>query len=451
MAIQSSLALQRGEQGGQIILSRKFQATANGEYIDDDLFASQNILPRVQIINPQGQVVADSTAIGAMQPIRIDVGQYEYIYPIDTLAEISDNWTITWTMRVNGSDRDYSNNFGIVSQGTLDQPVEFRVGYAFNNPDTTSTRLAYAPIYSSDSSKVIGKDGWGILVHPDELRGLIGFGFKLTSPGQNQTYDDNMLYWYIEQAITGLERDLNIDIYPRIVRYADPVNASASVSTTASPTDGSGRPFRVAGDKVKRVDIPEGEENIQERGYPWRSQNAQNFLYIKLRRRPLIDCLNAVIVDPTLRTTTDIYAWRREGIGLESTLQFSPSIASGGVFAYAAGMYRSPKFFNIPNLPDAILIDYRTGYLKAAEVPPELRQVVMWIAGYNLLNDFGDGVSPGLASASVNLNSISESYGTTSSATSAIFGARMISIEKLLKQWWERNKNKYQHASFGML
>ena len=104
--------------------------------------------------------------------------------------------------------------------------------------------------------------------------------------------------------------------------------------------------------------------------------------------------------------------------------------------------------------PDAFFIDYTTGYESVKEFHArsrELFQVIGMVSAINLLNDYGDGRSPGLASSSISLAGISESYATTQSATNALYGARILNFEKQLKAFYKENKNKYSGLLFGVL
>lgn len=293
-----------------------------------------------------------------------------------------------------------------------------RIGFAFNNPDLTSDY--YYP-------------GWGKIVTPDELRYVVLFGTRLTSSDQSQTYTDDMLQYYIDNAIALVERDLNIDIYPRTVRYEDPIDQST-------------------GQRIPRTDILNDPNLVREPGYPYRTHLAEHYMYVRLRRRPLQEVLAAKIVDPMFFTTIDIYSWRREFPGFESMVQFFPNkfIAALGQFPYVFTRQVAVRY-PYDNYPNAIMIDYRTGFKNAKDVPRELVEVVRLLSGIALLNDFGDGRTAALASQSTNLNSISESFTTTMSATNAMYGARIIQFQKQLKEWWQRNHRKYKRNYVGTL
>lgn len=299
---------------------------------------------------------------------------------------------------------------------------ENRIGFSFNNPDLTSDH--YAP-------------EWGLIVTPDELRYVILFGTRLTSSDQSQTYTDDMLQYYIDNAIGLIEADLQIDIYPRIVRHEDMIDKDT-------------------GNRIPRSDIPEDEINVREPGYPYRSRLAKQYLYTALRRRPLQEVMTAKLYDPVMNQIIDMYKWRRERPGLQSVVQFIPNsigaMAGSAAFPMMAGgingfMVKYP----FDNYPNAIMIDYKTGWPNVKDVPKDLVEIIRMIAGIMLLNDFGDGRSAAIGSQSTSLNSISESFSTTMSATNAMYGARIIQFQKQIKDWWNRNSSRYRWTDFGVL
>lgn len=425
---------EKGTLGGSVVLDVKFFNFTGGNLVDDDGFVASGTLPVVEIYDPNGTLIVTSATSGELQPVRVSVGDYEYTRPIGLTDEVSDKWKITWKITIDGSALTFSELFIISEAGAAGfGDDEFRIGYAFNNPDLSSSH--HAP-------------DWGLLVSPDELRYLTLFGTKLTSPEANQTYDDNMLQWHIDQAIAMIEQDLNIDILPRIIRHEDPIINTGSTINVGGSLAGEGVPTVTEEARTSRKDIPDNEVNIREEGYPYRPQTARHFLFTKLKRRPLIDVLKTVLSDPIQNTVLDLYPWRRVFKGFASYLQFVANLKGGSNYPLVTG-----SFFRYPynDFPTAIYIDYRTGHLKAADVPMEFREVVMWIAGIQLLSIFSDGKVPGIASASVNLNSISESFSTTQSATNSLYGARIAYYKNHVKDWFKKNRFKYQRTFIGVL
>jgi len=297
---------------------------------------------------------------------------------------------------------------------------ETRIGFAFNNPDLTNDR------YYTD---------YGLLVTPDELRYIVTFGTRLVSTDANQTFTDDNLQYYIDSAIGMIEADLNIDLYPRVIRHEKPIDT-------------------ITGERIERDDIDASQDVnlIYEPGYPFRQNMARHYLYTKLRRRPLQYIMKAVMVDPIMNGVIDLYKYRRETPGLQAKVQFFPHVAISGMANYPF-MPTTLMTVHYPfkDFPSALLIDYKTGYERADKVPRDLIEVIRKVAGIMLLSDFGDGRTAAIANASISLNSISQAYGTTMSATSAMYGARIIQWQKDLQLWWKHNYKRYKRAVFGVL
>lgn len=291
---------------------------------------------------------------------------------------------------------------------------EFRKGFSFGNPDLTSTHHG--------STNISGEiKGWGLLVTPDELRGMVGFGTKLVSPDAAQTYDDNMLQWYIDVSLASLEQDLNIDLIPRVVRHADPVENTVVSSGSSNPLVGSASDIKTEGDYLARLDLPSAADEpnrVREDPYPFRPNADNHYGYLKLKRRPLRQILKAVLTDPQQNGMIDIYNWRKEQKGFQASVQFYPPISAiQSLYIANSTEYLARQGVGWRDYPGALWLDYTTGFENVIDVPIDFRSVIMWLAGILLLDDFGDAKSPGLASASVNLNSISESFATTQSAS----------------------------------
>lgn len=440
---------EKGIQGSSLPLDVRFNEYQGGPLVDDDNFNTVGTLPIVKIYDPTGNVTFDSSVVDATQPVRISLGSYEFTHAIGIQDSVSTQWKVEWTITINSNTLNFSELFTIVEAGSASFGTEeFRVGFAFDNPDLTSTH--HASIYDTTDEAI---KGWGLLVAPDELRYVESFGTRLVSPDASQTFNDSMIMWYIDNAIAMVERDLNIDIFPRVVRHENPVDQSRFISSGGS-LDGTGSPIRTEGEVTERVDLPpESEEpnRVREGGYPYRLNNAQHYMYVKLKRRPLIDVLKAVMVDPVQNTVIDLYSWRRETKGFESKLQFFPNLTAVGNYPYFPSTNLQVEY-PFHNLPDAMYFDYRTGFLNAADVPKELRSVVQWTAAIPFLLTLGRGkTGGGLANASVNLNSISETFGTTMSATSTLYGADIITLQNLLKDWWKKNAQKYRRDIIGVL
>jgi hypothetical protein len=83
-------------------------------------------------------------------------------------------------------------------------------------------------------------------------------------------------------------------------------------------------------------------------------------------------------------------------------------------------------------------------YWSMSEVPRDIMQAIGWLASMLPLDTAGDLIAgAGIANYSVSLDGYSESVGTTSSATNAGYGARILSYQKQLKDALPRLRARY--------
>ena len=279
---------------------------------------------------------------------------------------------------VDGSESDYSYTGWISLQ-------DIRVGYAFNNPDTSSDHYS---------------EGWGKLLTPDELRYVLCFGAPLIATN-GDTITDDTLQWYIDNAIGELERFLDFHIVKKQYRY---------------------RPNRdpQTGEKTERDDFDTTEkfEWVDPYDYNKQMKDFEKYMYLKLRHRPIIDIQSCKLKDLFGQEILDLTKWMRINHKVGSVRFYPYSYSSFAIpnINYPAinGIF---PFYDV-SYPHAIFMDYTVGYENVEDVPLDLRNILYKIAGTQLLSDFGDGRSSALASGSVSLAGISESYATTMSATS---------------------------------
>lgn len=291
------------------------------------------------------------------------------------------------------------------------RPTDLRRGYAFDNPDTNSNH------YYKE---------WGLIVTPDELRYVGCFGNPLIAPN-GETIIDEMLQWYIDQAIYILERELNFNLIPKSFR----------ASPARDPQ---------TGETIPRTDIPVGEEYTEEDPYDYKREMTAKYMYLKLRHRPIMEVQQCWLRDVFGNPVIDLRTWVKINHRVGS-VEFYPH--GNALIDLPLGNYNVASGF-LPfvysrDYPDAIYIDYTVGYNHSSKVDKELRRIIFLLATCMLLNDYGDGKSPGLASASISLSGISESYATTQSASidykekiEVIFcngDSKKIKIGKAYKLW----------------
>lgn len=96
------------------------------------------------------------------------------------------------------------------------------------------------------------------------------------------------------------------------------------------------------------------------------------------------------------------------------------------------------------HVPAILHVDYKAGFANN-ELPKMIKNVIGKKASLGLLNIAGDMIAgAGIANKSISLDGLSQSIGTTSSATNAGYGARMINYNKELEEDLKRLRNYYQ-------
>ena len=101
------------------------------------------------------------------------------------------------------------------------------------------------------------------------------------------------------------------------------------------------------------------------------------------------------------------------------------------------------------NIPDYWRIQYITGW-DIDDMPMDLLNIVGMLATFGPLNIAGDlvlGVA-GVSSQSLSIDGLSQSIGTTASATSAAYSARLIQYKKDIDSAVGRLKLVYDEVKF---
>lgn len=413
----------------QVNFTKEIREATTGKFIDDDNWTALSELPRVRILNPDGGVVYDTDVGGQANPpiavgSRGGVGKYAFLFKIPLASEVTINnpsrvYKIEWNFKISGVDSIVTDDFNVSDKikytyTTQDQ----RVGFMFGNPDVTSNHYY---------------NGWGRLVTPDEIRDGLFFGNEMAAQN-GDWFTPSIIQWYIDNSLSLLEEDLNIAIAPKNIRHR--------------PFP----PFTTNNQPGTRTDFDPLTEDFEwEDPYDYKSVEFAKYVYIKLRINPLIQLLKVEMIDPLGARIIDLLQHARPNYEVGS-LQFYPNQVLIGTFPLLTVATSKPYHVypdSLNNFPDAFLIDYIAGYENARKVPKELRQVLFNLTALNILSDIGDGRSAALASSSISLAGVSESSSTTQSATSALYGARLESIRKWLKEFYHRSRTRYSGIIIG--
>lgn len=222
-----------------------------------------------------------------------------------------------------------------------------------------------------------------------ELKEIFLFGLDLTDDADNP-FPDSMFEWGIRSAISFLERRLDIRI-------------KKTVFTN------------------ERYDYYRGD-----------------YLYwtiIKLREAPVISVEGVRVTWPSNTTVIDFptdWIQLRPDVGHVNIVPTSGTLSQ--VLFTAGGSFLPLVASGRHYVPNILEVDFTAGF-EDGEVPQEIRDTVAKLAAFAPLNVAGDLiVGAGIASKSVGIDGLSMSVNTTSSATNAGYGARLVQYEKELKR-----------------
>ena len=266
---------------------------------------------------------------------------------------------------------------------------------------------------------------WGCLIHPDECRRILFLGNgKLITTGGDQLTDYQLKNW-IDMTVESFSQQIQFDIYPRLYRH---------------------RPLP---SQMPREIEPYAEWDDL---YDYQPSEA-NYFFLKLRKKPLLKLHKWLLAFPF---TGSSY--------VDLTKQAIPRYYQGilkAVFVRVPWSNVAPLQTGInawrgimhgyAQLPGGYQVDYTTGFETADRVPAELKEQILKLFTVNVMSSYGDGIIGGMANYSTSVSVLSESVGTTMSATSAFFGARIQQLTGELKEWWKQRRGAYGGVTMGMM
>lgn len=261
-----------------------------------------------------------------------------------------------------------------------DDTYFYKVGYFNSSTDVESTLTD--PI-SGETAQNPALE----IISIEELKEIYLFGIDLTDD-QGTPYPDSLYEHYIASAVASLEVKLDIHILP---------------------------------------------VTITEEKHDYFREDFLQFMYIFLKEFPVISVEDMKLVYPNNNTILEI---ELEDIHLRSEsgqLQVVPAINRSYSYVFT-GWPLGPipyTFMGNRNIPDFFRISYTAGL---DPVPANIKDCVGKIASFGPLNIAGDLLGgAGIASQSISMDGLSQSFNTTSSATNAGYGARILAYQRELK------------------
>ena len=279
--------------------------------------------------------------------------------------------------------------------------------------------------YSFNNYKV-PEGEWGTVLTPDDFRYtyLWGTDFKATN---GSMFSDEQIQYFIDAAVTEMERRLNITILKRRIKSIESIERQHL---------------------QRKVDYDD-EEPL----YDFAFRKIQRYGMIQSKQRPIIKTSRCTLinrgangepdyVDLLPSTTLD----KKNGVIKFLKRPFKPNDTWNGINAaispYGAETWNNHLFY---------AIDYEAGFETSDDIPEDLRHNIGLMSAISLLNVIGDGLMAGFSSSSLSMDGVSESFSSTQSATSATFGARIMEYKKELDDYIQANKFKFGFFRVGSL
>jgi len=261
------------------------------------------------------------------------------------------------------------------------------------DPDYYYKSSYYHSVSGLESSKSDAQQGEGDaaldIISVSELKTNYLFGLDLTDD-EGTDYSDTLYQWFIKSAVSWLEIKLDMPIRP--TSYTD-----------------------------ERHD--------------YYREDYEKYIWMKLKHYPVIDVAEVNMVLPGEEV---VQTFDRDWIHIQhdsGQLNIVPGTAGSGTILMGAGGGWLPFIYGRHrHIPDVFRVDYTAGFA-TGEVPDIIRDAVGKIASFGPLNIAGDLLGgAGIASQTVSIDGLSQTYNTTSSATNAGYGARLLQYSKEIKE-----------------
>jgi hypothetical protein len=275
---------------------------------------------------------------------------------------------------VQGQDRyEYDDDAG-------DPAYYYRVSY-YNSVTLAQSDLS-EPRLGEDQSAA------GVL-SVQELKDIFLFGLDLTDDAGNE-FPDIMFEWGIRSAIAWTERKLDLRIKPTVFT---------------------------------------GER------YDYVRNDYLNWTIIKLRESPVISVERVAVTWPS---NTEVIVFPDDWIQLRPDVGQINIVPTSGTYSQvlltAGGSFLPLVASGRDFVPNILEVDFTAGFAEG-QVPQDLLDLIGKLAAFAPLNVAGDLiVGAGIASKSVSIDGLSQSINTTSSATNAGYGARLVQYTKEIKE-----------------
>jgi hypothetical protein len=250
----------------------------------------------------------------------------------------------------------------------------------------------------------------GLVLTPSELKSLYFYGVDVKSKDGSEL-DDNTIIEYIGWAQRIVEQQLDIKIFPTLITeqsdyYKDDyVNNFPYFRTSFMVSEVCSCIGRING--VDQIKYP--KEWLSSKG------SSDDKFFKQIHIVPNGSVVNA-----------------------DADVIFTGVTAQYGLRSY-------------PNVPTYWTVQYETGF-KIDKIPSDIIHVIGTLASIPLLAIAGDLIlGAGIAAQSLSIDGLSQSISSTSSATNAGYGARIIEYRKIVDQSLTTMKGYYKGINFTVI
>jgi hypothetical protein len=184
----------------------------------------------------------------------------------------------------------------------------------------------------------------------------------------------------------------------------------------------------------KDLDILLEERVITNEARDFYGNDYAQYSYLRTNFRPLNQVDNLVAIWPVGSGTIEFNDEWIKADYVSGQINLVPTSGTISAFLIQQNAAFLPMLTGRDYVPHLFRIDYTAGF-KAGEVPRDILEVIGMAASMGPFNIAGDLIAgAGIANKSISLDGLSQSIGTTSSATNAGYGARILQYEKQIKE-----------------
>jgi hypothetical protein len=178
--------------------------------------------------------------------------------------------------------------------------------------------------------------------------------------------------------------------------------------------------------------------------HDYRLTDYMTYNFLKLFRFPVQSVEKVSIQYPLSEDilTFDDSWYRVESVGAHVNL-FPTQGTFSSILLSQGGSYLPLIYSGIEYVPHMMNVQYTAGFQKG-QIPTNIKEVIGMKAALGPLNIAGDLIAgAGIASKSLSIDGLSQSIGTTSSATNSGYGARIIQYNKEIEERIKKLKTYY--------